>query len=173
MGKQLSLTTSDQHQLGAYRAEPTGDDRIKGGIVVAQEIFGVNSHIRNICDRLAAAGYVAVAPALFDRFARDFECGYSPDEVAHARTFLGKIDWNKMLLDIEAGVKNVQSSGPVGVVGFCMGGSVAYLAATRLSGLSAAVAFYGGQIVKFAIRNAATPNGIVTIRMKQISPAMA
>ena len=101
MGKQLSLTTSDQHQLGAYRAEPTGDDRIKGGIVVAQEIFGVNSHIRNICDRLAAAGYVAVAPALFDRFAREFECGYSPDEVAHARTFLGKIDWNKMLLDIE------------------------------------------------------------------------
>ncbi|MDT3684917.1 MAG: dienelactone hydrolase family protein [Pseudorhodoplanes sp.] len=150
MGKQLSLTTSDQHQLGAYRAEPRGDDHIKGGIVVAQEIFGVNSHIRNICDRLAAAGYVAVAPALFDRFARDFECGYSPNEVAHARNYLGKIDWNKMLLDIEAGVKNVQSSGPVGVVGFCMGGSVAYLAATRLSGLSAAVAFYGGQIVKYA-----------------------
>lgn len=122
----------------------------KGGIVVAQEIFGVNSHIRNVCDRLAAAGYVAVAPALFDRITRDFESGYSPDEVAHARTFLGKIDWNKMLLDIEAGIRDVQSAGPVGVVGFCMGGSLAYLAAIRLNGLSAAVAFYGGQIVKHA-----------------------
>ncbi len=148
MGKQFSLTTSDQHQLGAYRAEPKGTP--KGGIVVAQEIFGVNSHIRNVCDRLAAAGYVAVAPALFDRFVRDFESGYSPDEVAHARTHLGKIDWGKMLLDIEAGVNDVKSAGPVGVVGFCMGGSIAYLAATRLSGLSAAVAFYGGQIVKYA-----------------------
>lgn len=148
LGKHLSLTTSDQHQLGAYRAEPKGTP--KGGIVVAQEIFGVNSHIRNVCDRLAAAGYVAVAPALFDRFVRDFECGYSPDEVAHARTFLGKIDWSKMLFDIEAGVNDVKSAGPVGVVGFCMGGSIAYLAATRLSGLSAAVAFYGGQIVKYA-----------------------
>lgn len=148
MGKPLSLTTSDQHQLGAYRAEPKGMP--KGGIVVAQEIFGVNSHIRNVCDRLAAAGYAAIAPALFDRFVRDFESGYSPDEVAHARGYLGKIDWDKMLLDIEAGVNNVKSAGPVGVVGFCMGGSIAYLAATRLNGLSAAVAFYGGQIVKYA-----------------------
>ena len=148
LGEHLSLTTSDQHRLGAYRADPAG--KPKGGIVVAQEIFGVNSHIRNVCDRLAAAGYVAVAPALFDRIVRDFESGYSPDEVAHARGFLGKIDWSKMLLDIEAGVKEVQSAGPVGVVGFCMGGSIAYLAATRLAGLSAAVAFYGGQIVKYA-----------------------
>jgi carboxymethylenebutenolidase len=148
LGKQLSLTTSDRHQLGAYRAEPSGTP--KGGIVVAQEIFGVNSHIRNVCDRLAAAGYVAVAPALFDRFVRDFESGYSPDEVAHARAYLGKIDWGRMLLDIEAGMNEVKSAGPVGVVGFCMGGSIAYLAATRLTGLSAAVAFYGGQIVKYA-----------------------
>jgi carboxymethylenebutenolidase len=148
LGRLLTLTTSDQHRLGAYRAEPQG--KPKGGIVVAQEIFGVNSHIRNVCDRLAAAGYVAAAPALFDRFVRDFESGYSPDEVAHARGFLAKIDWGKMLLDIEAGVNEVKSAGPVGVVGFCMGGSVAFLAATRLDGLSAAVAFYGGQIVKYA-----------------------
>lgn len=148
MGTHISLTTSDHHELAAYRAEPQG--KPKGGIVVAQEIFGVNSHIRNICDRLAAAGYVAVAPALFDRFVRDFESGYSPEEVAHARTYLGQIDWDKMLLDIAAGVQDVQSAGPVGVVGFCMGGSVAYLAATRLPGISAAVAFYGGQIVKHA-----------------------
>ncbi len=148
MGKHFSLTTTDNHTLGAYRADPTGTP--KGAMVVAQEIFGVNSHIRNVCDRLAAEGYVAVAPALFDRFVRDFESGYSPDEVAHARSYLGKIDWPKMLLDIQAGIDEVKSAGPVGVIGFCMGGSAAFLSATRLSGLKAAVAFYGGQIVKFA-----------------------
>ncbi|MGE3988048.1 dienelactone hydrolase family protein [Pseudorhodoplanes sp.] len=148
MGKHFSLTTTDNHSLAAYRADPKG--KPKGAMVVAQEIFGVNSHIRNVCDRLADAGYVAVAPALFDRFVRDFESGYTPDEVAHARSHLGKIDWPKMLLDIQAGVDDVKAVGPVGVIGFCMGGSVAFLAATRLTGLSAAVAFYGGQIVKFA-----------------------
>ena len=148
MGKHFSLTTTDNHSLGAYRADPKG--KPKGAMVVAQEIFGVNSHIRNVCDRLAAEGYVAVAPALFDRFVRDFESGYSPDEIAHARTFLGTINWDNMLLDVTAAIDEVKSSGPVGVVGFCMGGSIAFLAATRLSDVSAAVSFYGGQIVKFA-----------------------
>jgi carboxymethylenebutenolidase len=148
LGKRFSLTASDRHRLGAYRAEPKGTP--KGGMVVAQEIFGVNSHIRNVCDRLAEAGYVAVAPALFDRFVRDFESGYAPDEVAHARSHLGNIDWDKMLLDIDAAAQDVRPAGPVGVIGFCMGGSVAFLAAARLSGLSAAVAFYGGQIIRFA-----------------------
>jgi carboxymethylenebutenolidase len=148
LGKHFSLTTTDNHSLGAYRADPAGTP--KGALVVAQEIFGVNSHIRNVCDRLAAAGYVALAPALFDRFVRDFQSGYSPDEVAHARSYLGNIDWNKMLLDIAAGIDDVKSAGPVGVIGFCLGGSVAFLAATRLPNLKAAVAFYGGQIVKFA-----------------------
>jgi carboxymethylenebutenolidase len=148
LGKHFSLTTSDSHTLAAYRADPSG--KPKGAMVVAQEIFGVNSHIRNVCDRLAAHGYVAVAPALFDRFVRDFQSGYSADEVAHARTYLGKIDWPKMLLDIQAGIDDVKAMGPVGVIGFCMGGSAAFLAATRLTGVSAAVAYYGGQIVKFA-----------------------
>lgn len=148
MGKHFSLTTTDNHSLGAYRAEPAG--KPKGALVVAQEIFGVNSHIRNVCDRLASAGYVALAPALFDRFVRNFESGYTPDEVAHARSYLGKIDWSKMLLDMQAGIEDVKSAGSVGVIGFCMGGSIAFLAATRLAGLKAAVAFYGGQIVKFA-----------------------
>lgn len=148
MGKHFSLTTTDNHSLGAYRADPAG--RPKGAMVVAQEIFGVNSHIRNVCDRLAAQGYVAVAPALFDRFVRDFQSGYSPDEVAHARTYIAKIEWPKMLLDIQAGLDEVKSIGPLGVIGFCLGGSAAFLSATRLNGLKAAVAFYGGQIVKFA-----------------------
>ena len=148
MGRHLSLTASDNHQLGAYRADPKSAP--KGGIVVAQESVGVNHHIRNVCDRLAEEGYAAVAPALFDRFERDFETGYSPDEVAHARKYLGQIDWDAMLRDMDAGVKELKNAGPVGVVGFCMGGSVAYLCATRLKGLSASVCYYGGQIVKFA-----------------------
>jgi carboxymethylenebutenolidase len=155
LGEHITLTTSDGHQLGAYRAEPSGAP--KGGIVVAQEIFGVNSHIRNICDRLAAAGYAATAPALFDRFVRDFETGYSPEEVAHARGYLAQIDWNKMLLDIDAAVADVRPAGPVGVVGFCLGGSIAYLAATRLKGLAAVVAYYGGQIVKYADETPSCP----------------
>jgi dienelactone hydrolase len=134
LARHFSLTTSDSHTLAAYRADPSG--KPKGAMVVAQEIFGVNSHIRNVCDRLAAHGYVAVAPALFDRFVRDFQSGYSADEVAHARSYLGKIDWPKMLLDIQAGIDDVKAVGPVGVIGFCMGGSAAFLAATRLTGSS-------------------------------------
>jgi carboxymethylenebutenolidase len=148
LGKHVSLTTTDQHTLGAYRADPAG--KPKGAMVVVQEIFGVNSHIRNVCDRLAAEGYVAVAPAVFDRFVRDFQSGYTPDEVAHARTHIAKVDWPKLLLDIQAGIDEVKSVGPVGVIGFCLGGSAAFLAATRLDGIKAAVAFYGGQIVKYA-----------------------
>ena len=90
MGKHFSLTASDKHQLGGYRADPQG--KPKGGIVVVQEIFGVNHHIRAVCDRLAALGYVAVAPAVFDRFVRDFESGYTPDEIAHARSYIGNIN---------------------------------------------------------------------------------
>ena len=96
----LTLTAPDGHTLGAYRADPKGVAR--GAIVVIQEIFGVNSHIRSICDRLAEAGYVAIAPALFDRTERDFECGYSPDEITHARSFIANADWDAFVRDSEA-----------------------------------------------------------------------
>jgi len=148
MGKHVSLTAADKHQLGGYRADPAGTP--KGAIVVIQEIFGVNSHIRNVCDRFAGEGYVAVAPALFDRQVKDFQSGYSPDEITEARKFIANPDWDAMLRDTDAAIKDVKSAGPVGIVGFCMGGTVAFLAATRLSGLAAAVGYYGGAIVKFA-----------------------
>lgn len=148
MGKQFSLTTTDQHKLGAYRADPVG--KPKGGIVVVQEIFGVNHHIRAVCDRLAALGYVAVAPAVFDRFVRDFECGYTPDEIANARSYLGNINWDHMVHDMAAAQADMKGVGPIGVIGFCMGGTAAFLAATRLPGIAASVSFYGGSIVKFA-----------------------
>ena len=148
MGKHFTLTANDQHQLGAYRADAKGP--AKGGIVVIQEIFGVNHHIRAVCDRLAEEGYNAVAPALFDRTEKGFECGYTPDEIANARKFVANPNWDAMLKDTQAAIDELKKEGPVGIVGFCMGGSIAFLAATRLNGLSAAVAYYGGQIAKFA-----------------------
>ena len=148
MGKHFTLTASDSHQLGAYRADPAGTP--KGGMVVIQEIFGVNQHIRKVCDDFAKEGYVAVAPALFDRTQKDFQSGYTPPEIEKARTFVAKPDWDAMLRDTDAALKDIKSAGPLGIVGFCMGGSIAFLAATRLSGLSAAVGYYGGRIVAFA-----------------------
>jgi carboxymethylenebutenolidase len=148
LGKQFTLSASDAHKLDAYRADPAGTP--KGGIVVIQEIFGVNQHIRAVCDAFAKEGYAAVAPALFDRTQRHFESGYTPAEIEKARAFIAKPDWDAMLRDTDAAIKELQPVGPVGIVGFCMGGTIAFLAATRLSGLSAAVGYYGGRIVAYA-----------------------
>ena len=155
MGHPIKLTASDGFQLGGYRADPATAP--KAALVVIQEIFGVNHHIRNVCDRFANAGYVAVAPAIFDRIERDFQSGYSPDEVAVARKFVANPDWTAMLRDVQAAIDSVKSVGPVGIVGFCLGGSVAYAAATKLTGLSAAVGYYGGAIVRFADDNPGVP----------------
>jgi carboxymethylenebutenolidase len=148
VGHDITLTASDEFQLGGYRADPANPP--KGAIVVVQEIFGVNHHIRNVCDRFAADGYVAVAPAIFDRIERNFQSGYSPEEVAVARRFVAHPNWPAMLRDVQAAIDSVKDIGPVAVIGFCLGGSVAYAAATKLSGLSAAVGYYGGAIARFA-----------------------
>jgi carboxymethylenebutenolidase len=148
VGQGIKLTASDNVQLGAYRANPSGAP--KGAIVVIQEIFGVNHHIRSVCDRLAAEGYVAIAPAIFDRIEPNFTSGYSPDEVAVARKFVANPDWTAMLRDTQAAIDAVKNVGPVGIIGFCLGGSIAYAAATKLPGLSAAIGYYGGAIVRFA-----------------------
>jgi carboxymethylenebutenolidase len=133
VGQDIKLTASDHFQLGAYRAHPTG--KPKGAIVVIQEIFGVNHHIRHVCDRIAAEGYVAVAPAIFDRIEPNFTSGYSPEEIAVARKFVANPDWTAMLRDTQAAIDAVKDAGPVGIIGFCLGGSVAYAAATKLTGL--------------------------------------
>lgn len=148
MGKTVTLTASDGFRLGGYRADPAS--KPKGAVVVIQEIFGVNSHIRNICDRLANEGYVAIAPAIFDRIEPDFQSGYTPEEVAVARKFVAAPDWPAMLRDTQAAIDAATGIGPVGIIGFCLGGSVAYVAATKLSGLSAAVGYYGGAVARFA-----------------------
>ena len=148
MGQDIKLTASDGFKLGGYRADPAGAP--KAAIVVIQEIFGVNHHIRSVCDRLAGEGYVAIAPSIFDRTQPDFQCGYSPDEIANARKFIANPDWTAMLRDTQAAIDAVKDVGAVGIIGFCLGGSIAYAAATKLSGLSAAVGYYGGAVVRFA-----------------------
>lgn len=148
MGQAIKLTASDNFQLGGYRADPAGAP--KAAVVVIQEIFGVNHHIRAVCDRIAGNGYVAIAPAIFDRIEPNFQCGYSPEEVAVARKFVANPDWTAMLRDTQAAIDAVKDVGPVGIVGFCLGGSVVYAAATKLSGLSVAIGYYGGAIVRFA-----------------------
>jgi carboxymethylenebutenolidase len=148
VGQDIKLTASDNFQLGGYRADPAGVP--KGAIVVIQEIFGVNQHIRNVCDRLAGEGYVAIAPAIFDRVEPNFTSGYSPDEIAVARKFVADPDWPAMLRDTQAAIDAVKDTGPVGIIGFCLGGSIAYAAATKLSGLKAAVGYYGGAVARFA-----------------------
>jgi dienelactone hydrolase len=132
VGQDIKLTASDNFQLGGYRADPAGTP--KAAVVVIQEIFGVNHHIRAVCDRLAAEGYVAIAPAIFDRVERNFQSGYSPDEIAVARKFVANPDWPAMLRDTQAAIDAVRSAGAVGIIGFCLGGSIAYAAATKLSG---------------------------------------
>ena len=148
VGQDIKLTASDNFQLGAYRADPPGAP--KGAVVVIQEIFGINHHIRSVCDRLAAEGYVAIAPSIFDRIEPNFTSGYSPDEIAVARKFVANPDFPAMLRDTQAAIDAVKDVGPVGIIGFCLGGSIAYAAATKLSGLSAAVGYYGGAVVRFA-----------------------
>jgi carboxymethylenebutenolidase len=144
LGTQVTLTASDGFKLGAYRADPTG--KPKGALVVIQEIFGVNHHIRAVCDGFAANGYTAIAPQIFDRYEKNFETGYTPDEIAKARAVIPKINWPNLMSDTQAAIDAVKSVGKVGIVGYCLGGSVAFLGAAKLTGLTAAVGYYGGQI---------------------------
>jgi carboxymethylenebutenolidase len=110
VGQDITLTASDKFELGAYRADPAAAPN--GAVVVIQEIFGVNHHIRAVCDRFADQGYVAVAPAIFDRVERNFQSGYSPDEIAIARKFVANPDWKAMLLDTQAAIDAVMDVGP-------------------------------------------------------------
>jgi carboxymethylenebutenolidase len=145
MGKMIELAASDGHKLAAYRADPAGKPR--GGIVVIQEIFGVNSHIKQVADGYAGDGYLAIAPALFDRVERNIDLGYTPEDIARGREVRGKVANDMAMKDSEAAIKAASSAGKVGIVGYCWGGLVTWLAANKLSGLSAAVAYYGGGIL--------------------------
>ena len=148
MGQTITLKARDGHSMSAYRADPAGT--AKGALVVIQEIFGVNHHIRSVCDRFAALGYVAVAPALFDRTQKGVELGYDPAGIAQGRETIGKVPYDAVLIDTQAAIDYAKQFGKVGIVGYCLGGSVAFSAATRLDGVVAAVGYYGGRIAAVA-----------------------
>jgi carboxymethylenebutenolidase len=143
MGKTMDIETLDGNQLTGYLAEPRGQPI--GGLVVIQEIFGVNSHIRAVADGFAKDGYIVLAPAMFNRVAPGIELGYGPQDIEQGREIRAKINHDDAVRDMAAAV-NALKGRPIGVVGYCWGGSLAWSAATRLDGVSAAVGFYGGMI---------------------------
>jgi len=147
MGQFTTLAAADGFQLSAYVAEPAG--RPRGAIVVLQEIFGVNSHIRSVADRFAAEGYLAVAPATFDRARPGVELGYTEDDMKagfELKTAVEALPGAGVLQDIQAAIDHAAkaSGGKVGIIGFCWGGLLAWRSACLLKGLSAAVPYYGG-----------------------------
>lgn len=145
MPKVVKLTAADGHVFDAYRADPA--DKPFGAIVVIQEVFGVNEHIRDLVERWAAVGYTAIAPALYDRWEKGFETGYQPADIdrgrAHKATANEHLD--AVMADVEAARAAVADVGRIGVVGYCWGGFVTYLAACRLD-VQAASGYYGGGI---------------------------
>lgn len=143
MGEFTTLMARDGHEFNAWlSAAPEG---ARGAVVVAQEIFGVNRHIRRVADDYAAQGYVTIAPCLYDRVRRGIELGYSEQEVQEGRGYRLQIPKEKTMLDLAASVNVVKHAGRVAVVGYCWGGTLAYLAACELP-VSCAVSYYGGQI---------------------------
>ena len=115
MGRTVQLTAADGHQLAAYRADPDGAPR--GAVVIVQEIFGVNRHIRSVCDGYAQDGYVAIAPALFDRVEHDVQLGYEADDIARGRAVREGVSLDQALADVEAAAREVAGAGRTAVVG--------------------------------------------------------
>jgi carboxymethylenebutenolidase len=152
MGFNVELTASDGHRLSTYLAEPKGKPR--GGIVVIQEIFGVTRHIRAVADQYAAAGFLSVAPAMFDRVERNVDVPYS--DVARGRGYAQALKDDQVTLDVRAAVDRVSAAGKVGVVGYCWGGTVAYLTAAKAK-IDAAVAYYGSGIARHLVDEADKP----------------
>src|ERR1051325_12135713 len=146
VGKTVQLTAKDGHKLDAYIAEPSG--KARGAIVVIQEIFGVNAHMRETTDLFAKQGYAAISPALFDRAQKGVERGCAEQDIAQGRDIRMKCGWDGVMADMAAAVDWGKAYGKVGSVGYCWGGSVAYLCGTRLP-VAAAVVYYGGQIIPF------------------------
>ncbi len=155
MGETITLTAEDGIKIGAYVAKPSGTPR--GGIVVLQEIFGVNHHMRAVADRYAAQGYLAVAPALYDRVQPNYESGYEQPDMQAGVAIRGKTDPAKVMLDVAAAIAEAAKGGKVGVVGYCWGGTLAFASAVNLKGISAAVGYYGAGIAAMADQTPKVP----------------
>ncbi len=154
-GQWTELKAADGHNLDAWLAEPVA--RPRGAVVVIQEIFGVNHHIRGLAEAFAAEGYLAVAPAVYDRVERKVELGYGEADVARGRDIRGKVDWDGCMKDVAAAVELAAKGGKVGITGFCYGGGVAWVAAARVPGVAAASCYYGGPWNEFKDERVACP----------------
>jgi carboxymethylenebutenolidase len=145
-GSMITLTAADGHKLGAYQTTPTGSP--KGGVVILQEIFGVNGHIQHVCDEYASDGYLAVAPALFDRVEKNLVLGYT--DFTRAREVVGQISEAMLAADVQAAINHCAPAKFVVPIGYCFGGAVAYLAASKCTGLAGAVDYYGTRTIAFS-----------------------
>ena len=155
MGTTIQLTAADGHKFACYKAEPAG--KPKGAIVVIQEIFGVNDHIRKVADGYAAEGYLALAPAIFDRVRPGIEIGYTMPEMQEGMGLKAQTKTDDALKDIQAATDEAGKAGKVGVVGYCFGGLLAWLSAARVKGLAAAAPYYGGGIPDVASEQPKVP----------------
>src|SRR3954462_12784833 len=144
MGKNIELASSDGFKLGAYRADPAG--KARGGIVLVQEIFGVNHHIKKVADGYASDGYAGIAPQYFDRVQKNFDVGYAQPDMEAGRGIVGKLDWGNVVKDTQAAINELKAAGKCAVVGYCWGGTVAWLSAVKNDGLACTVAYYGGGV---------------------------
>jgi carboxymethylenebutenolidase len=159
MGEFTTLMARDGHEFSAWLSAPSGSASMsgaRGAVIVAQEIFGVNRHIRRLVDDFAAQGYVTIAPCLFDRVRRGIELGYSEKEVQQGRGYRLQIPKEKTMLDLTASLNVVKHAGRVAVVGYCWGGTLAYLAACELP-VTGAVSYYGGQIKEYLDKSPRRP----------------
>ncbi len=156
MGEWIEIEAGDGFRMDCYTAKPAGAP--KGGILVIQEIFGVNAHIREVADGYAADGYLAWAPSVYDRVERRFECGYTPEDIAKARDIMVAAPFDRAVEDMAATVAGLRAAGAgkIGSVGYCWGGSSSFLVSTRI-GVDASVCYYGGQIVRFKDEAAKNP----------------
>ena len=147
MGQFIDLKAADGHVFPAYVAQPTGAP--KGAVVVLQEIFGVNSHIRAVADGYAAAGYLAVAPSTFHRVKAGVELGYAEADMKAGidlKAAVEALPAPGVLQDIQAAIDHAGKAGKVGVVGYCWGGLLTWRSACLLKGLAAAAPYYGGGV---------------------------
>jgi carboxymethylenebutenolidase len=154
MSEFTRIMARDGHEFDVWLAAPSGTPR--GAVVVAQEIFGVNAHIREVTDGFAREGYLAIAPSLFDRVRRNVELGYDADGVQQGRGHVLQIPEAKLLLDLQATLNVVKHGGRTGIVGYCWGGTLAHLAACELP-VACAVAYYGTRIVENLARKPRVP----------------
>jgi len=149
MSQHKTLTSADGHSFDLYLAQP--DNGAHGAVVILPEIFGINSHIRSVVDQYAQAGYVAAAPALFDRIEPKYESGYEASDVEKGIAIMQRLPFEQALTDVQTTVTHLrQQHDRVSVIGYCWGGSVAWLASSQIAGLAASICYYPGGLASQA-----------------------